>query len=156
MKWCAFCGAENRQEAADCIQCATNEFTHEAPALAASQSNAEPAGEKALCTTCLHPNAPQTAFCKECGAPVGIISTVGPFERLFAEGFAYRQAVASPRKPIVLVGLWLIFLPTLLFLFLLPPTTPYGLVMSPVWMLSIFILYRATRNFLRQQPAGNP
>lgn len=34
-----------------------------------------------------------------------------PFEKIFAEGYVYRQAAESPRKFIVVAGIWLIFIP---------------------------------------------
>jgi hypothetical protein len=34
---------------------------------------------------------------------------IAPFERLFAEGFIYRQAADHPRKLITVLGVWFIF-----------------------------------------------
>jgi hypothetical protein len=65
--------------------------------------------EKQLCTSCMTPNEPTAHFCIKCGAPLSSFATFAPFERLFAEGFIYRQAVDSPRKMIVVLGIWLIF-----------------------------------------------
>ena len=50
-------------------------------------------------------------FCAGCGAPLTSFASTQPFERTLAEGFAYRQAVESPRKLIVVAGIWLIFVP---------------------------------------------
>lgn len=50
-------------------------------------------------------------FCGSCGAPLTTFASTLPFERTLAEGYAYRQAVESPRKLIVVLGIWMIFLP---------------------------------------------
>ncbi len=65
--------------------------------------------EKQLCTSCTTPNEPDVNFCAKCGAPLSSYATIGPFERLFAEGFIYRQAAEQPRHLIVVLGVWLIF-----------------------------------------------
>jgi hypothetical protein len=65
--------------------------------------------EKQLCTSCTTPNDPAAHFCAKCGAPLSSFATIAPFERLFAEGFIYRQAAERPRKLIVVLGVWLIF-----------------------------------------------
>jgi uncharacterized membrane protein YvbJ len=112
MKWCTFCGNENRDEATRCSECATPEFSSSPASQSAPLEQTESvAAETILCTSCIHPNHPHTAFCKNCGAPLGIISTIGPFEQAFAEGFAYRRSVEGSPRLIILIGIWLIFLP---------------------------------------------
>jgi hypothetical protein len=65
--------------------------------------------EKQLCLNCLFPNEAASHFCVECGAPLTSYAATGPFEHLFAEGHAYRQAAERPRKLIVVLGIWLVF-----------------------------------------------
>jgi len=65
--------------------------------------------EKQLCTSCTTPNEPNANFCIKCGAPLSSYANIAPFERLFAEGFIYRQAAENPRKLIVVLGIWFIF-----------------------------------------------
>jgi zinc-ribbon domain len=67
------------------------------------------AGEEQLCTSCTTPNEPSAHFCVKCGAPLSSYATFAPFERLFSEGFIYREAANHPRKLIVVFGVWLIF-----------------------------------------------
>jgi ribosomal protein L40E len=67
--------------------------------------------EVQLCISCMAPNDPTAHFCAECGAPLSSYASTGPFESLFARGVVYRQAAESPRKPIVVLGVWLIFGP---------------------------------------------
>ena len=63
---------------------------------------------------CMAPNEPSAHFCTKCGAPLSSYASTGPFESLFAEGAVYRQAAGRPRKLIVVLGVWLIFIPMML------------------------------------------
>ena len=64
-----------------------------------------------ICLNCMAPYGPLMDFCAGCGAPLTPFASTQPFERTLAEGYAYRQAVEAPRKPIVVAGIWLIFVP---------------------------------------------
>src|SRR5580692_10018353 len=64
-----------------------------------------------LCTSCGAPNPPSADFCVKCGAPISWYSKMGPFESIAARGFIWREAAERPRRLIVVVGMWLIFLP---------------------------------------------
>ncbi|HEY1663957.1 MAG TPA: zinc ribbon domain-containing protein [Verrucomicrobiae bacterium] len=77
----------------------SSEIHHESP---------EPQEEQ-LCTSCAAPNEPSAHFCAKCGAPLSSYATFAPFERLFAEGFIYRQAAERPRRLITVLGIWFIF-----------------------------------------------
>jgi hypothetical protein len=82
---------------------------------AANRTEEEESGEADdLCTACLTPYGRLAYFCPRCGAPINTFASTLPFERTLAEGYAYRQAVESPRKFIVVAGIWVIFLPTAL------------------------------------------
>ena len=74
----------------------------------AHQDSSEPREEQ-LCTSCAAPNEPTADFCVKCGAPLSSFSMIAPFERLFAEGFIYRQAADRPRSLITVLGIWFIF-----------------------------------------------
>jgi hypothetical protein len=65
--------------------------------------------EEELCVSCMFPNVPEAHFCAKCGAPLSSYASTGPFEHLFAEGHVYRQAAESPRRFIVVLGIWMIF-----------------------------------------------
>lgn len=113
-------------------------------------SNAE---EKSVCPKCLTPNDPLRAFCSDCGAPIGMVSAVDPWQHIFAEGHAYRSAVDGPPKFIVLVGMWLIFGPFLLlpFAFLCGFGEGAYRVAGIMSVFSIFpaiILFRVTKNYI--------
>jgi hypothetical protein len=42
------------------------------------------------------------------------MATSGPYESILARGFAYREASDNPRRPIIVVGILLIFVPVLI------------------------------------------
>ena len=65
--------------------------------------------EEQICTSCVALNEPSAGFCLKCGAPLSSFSMITPFERLFAEGFIYREAANRPRKLITVLGVWFIF-----------------------------------------------
>jgi hypothetical protein len=126
MKECAWCGRENDDDAIYCRECGTTfaipgppeppaeqktETVDEFPEL---EPDVSPGGEYALCPSCVFPNVPDVQWCKRCGAPLNFISTIGPLEHLYAEGFAYRRAVRGRPKFVVVLGIWLLFLPGLL------------------------------------------
>ena len=169
MNSCAYCGRDNEDQVTNCSECGTAEFVVVPPSPAKQQKtertvqipdpepNVSPTGERLLCTSCLFPNVPGTPFCKRCGAAIDFISTIGPLEHIYAEGHAYRQAVEGRPKPIILVGMWLLFLPSLLgalvimfsgrhagFLF-------FFLGGGLAWI-CVTMLYRVTKNFIRRQP----
>lgn len=107
-----------------------------------------------MCTSCLAPNDARANFCSKCGAPLTAYAAIGPFESLLAQGYAVRQAAERPRRPIVLLGIWLVFGPVALVgaLMLLNPYPsnggqwiPAGLMM----VLSLAILTKTTWSFLR-------
>jgi hypothetical protein len=79
----------------------------------AAETISEPGG-KQLCKSCAALNEPDVNFCVKCGAPLSSYSTIGPFESIFAQGFVYRVAAENPRRFIVVLGIWLIFLPFVL------------------------------------------
>lgn len=167
MKPCAYCGRDNEDNATHCRECGNAEFVVlTAPSSATQPEMAQrmsipdpepdvsPTGESALCTSCLFPNVPGTAFCKRCGAPVGFISTIGPLEHIYAEGHAYRQAVEGRPKPIILIGIWLLFFPSLLvclrLMFSGGKAAPlFILIFGGMAWICIMMLYRATKNYMK-------
>lgn len=77
--------------------------------LESNPENAAEGGEQELCIQCLTGNRPGATFCRTCGAPLSSFASTGPFERLFAEGHVYRRATESPRRLMVVLGMWVIF-----------------------------------------------
>lgn len=85
---------------------------------------------------------------------------ITPFERLFAEGFIYRQAADRPRSMITVLGVWVIFgMLALVGLFFM--AAPFqirdgGLLATVVAVVfgagilavSLAIIWKTTRNYL--------
>lgn len=108
-----------------------------------------------LCTSCAAPNEPSADFCVKCGAPISWYSKIGPFESIFAQGFILREAAWQPRRLIVVVGIWLIFLPQAfagLVGIHVGGTFPI-LFGSGGFLISIAIILKTTWNYLDQKPA---
>jgi membrane protein CcdC involved in cytochrome C biogenesis len=125
----------------------------------AHQDSAEP-HEEQLCTSCAARNEPSADFCVKCGAPLSSFSMIAPFERLFAEGFIYRQAADRPRNLVTVIGVWFIFgmmaLGSLIFMVAIFQSTGDGLVATIIATVfgtallafSIAMIWKTTRNYL--------
>jgi hypothetical protein len=123
-----------------------------------------------VCPHCLAPNAERSDFCRECGTPLTSHAETDPLGQIRATGDTYLKAIDSPVKPIVVIGMWLIFGPMaaggvglLLWFSIGIATNPFG----PVTIQSVFgviifiglstgmaaicstVLYRTTRNYIR-------
>jgi hypothetical protein len=109
-----------------------------------------------VCPKCILRNDPQAAFCADCGAPIGMVANVDPIQHILAEGFGYRSAVDGPPSLIVLIGVWLLFAPMIIWL---PYFAFWGGYATRVerafhgffFVAFVVILYRATRNYRRKR-----
>jgi hypothetical protein len=113
--------------------------------------------EEIICPSCLAPNASFTSFCDSCGAPIGTTATLDPIQSINTQGFLFRKALEGRPKPIVLVGLWLMFFPALLgslyaaICLILNRTSVadfFFWVFVGFAYVAFVILYRVTRNYL--------
>jgi hypothetical protein len=85
-----------------------------APLPPASESPSHPDApeETMICTCCHHHNLPWVQFCGQCGAPIGVITTFLPYERILAEGFVFREAAHGKHTRLITVlGIWALFAP---------------------------------------------
>ena len=71
--------------------------------------------ENELCIHCCEANAPLVKFCRHCRAPLHPLAAINPYERVHALGFIWRAAANKPRNVMVLIGIYLYFVPSLLF-----------------------------------------
>lgn len=78
-------------------------------------------GNKAqmLCSGCARPVPQERHFCPHCGAPMSFYATTAPYERVLSEGYAWRRAASRPNL-IIVIGMWLIWSPTLAFCLFVP------------------------------------
>lgn len=128
MKACAYCGRENADDVPHCRECGSADFVAAPPAPASAapvqkteavevpdpEPDAAPDGESALCLVCLFPNVPDVNWCKRCGAPMGPTTSIVPTDAALSMGYVYRGAVQNRPKPVLLIGVWVLFLPGLM------------------------------------------
>ena len=119
-----------------------------------------------LCPSCCKSSPEDADFCRHCRSPISSYAATGPFESIFAEGAAYREAINKPRKPIMLIGIWLIFLPisflglpALYTLFSLESFSQLKSLDSEFWitdfipvfgsLFAIYVLFVTTKNYFK-------
>ncbi len=123
----------------------------------------------ALCPSCLAQNPAEAHFCARCNAPMSSMAAIDPIWRLWAQGHIVRKAVHRPGRRIVLIGIWLMFGPSVVALGAkllailssdeIAKSTWEGVVTTVLVILLhggalallSTILYSTTRNFLRQR-----
>ncbi|MBV9215312.1 MAG: hypothetical protein JO053_03975 [Acidobacteria bacterium] len=67
----------------------------------------------AICPGCGADISTLEKYCPKCGAPTENVSNLDPASLPEAEGRAFQRAVSAPRKPIVVICVWLLFFPIL-------------------------------------------
>ena len=117
-------------------------------------------GGRAVCTSCLADNDPSTAFCCQCGNPIGDTSSLDPLKRIWAQGWVYRRAVASPYRLRVVIGMWLVFLPyAILPLVFLSRRHSWSLadavLTMPLGIIALAVLAKVTINYVRHRGLGD-
>lgn len=110
------------------------------------------------CPSCQAFNKPFAAFCEQCRTPLGATATLDPMNVIQAEGHLFRRALEGRPKLIVLLGVWVIFFPTLavsgfsaVSLIIVrrgPSDFVFFWVSIGLAFLSALILYRITLNYL--------
>jgi hypothetical protein len=101
-----------------------------------------------VCPGCLSEHTEGTHFCSKCGAPLSAFATVGPLERIHAQGYAYRRAASGPTSRIVVIGMWLLILPQIFMLTLSIPSRGFVFIFSAAYAI---LLYRVTTNYIRSR-----
>ena len=113
--------------------------------------------ESIVCTNCLQKNDGFRDFCENCGAPISVYSAYTPMGRIQTEGFAYRQATSKPSKPIVVFGIYLIFLPCIIASLVMVAESfasknyHWGVIFIAFEALSVAMLFKTTDNFIRNK-----
>ena len=115
--------------------------------------------DEALCPHCLAANDPKAHFCYKCGTPMSSYATIDPIGSIWATGDTYRKATSRPTRPIILVGMWLIFgVPVLCYVFLVAVWKVLRPLEGFIWfgvlvgviVLYVAILLKTTKNYFRQ------
>lgn|SRR5260221_506768 len=97
-------------------------------------------------------NSDLAQVCSECGSVLGQTKNLDPMSALYSETQAISTGVYRPTRPIVLVMVWVIFLPWLVaagFGMLSAITTP-GMNGGNA-VLATVALYRVTRNYRKSR-----
>jgi len=126
------------------------------------ESDAEQSGEKMVCPSCHHHNDPSVTFCQSCGAPLGFAATMAPFQQLEAQGFVLRQATGGRPKLIILMGIWILVFPVWVGFSVILfenirnfdwsfTSKVYLLGHAFIWIISVWLLYRATANYVSKR-----
>src|SRR5215510_6429799 len=110
------------------------------------------------CATCQTLNGRFESFCRNCGSPISATATLTPVSIVQTEGLLFRKALDYPPGPIVLIGIWLLFLPMFVFGVYLAISvifTQHGLLgFFSFWMLvgmsyiAFMFLYRFTKKYI--------
>ena len=114
--------------------------------------------ETITCPSCQALNNRRAEFCHKCGAPLGPVATLDPMQTIQAEGFLLRKATEGRPSRIVLIGIWIVFLPCLVgtvysaIRLLFGERGSFGFFFF--WgsiglsIIAFMILYRVTKNYL--------
>jgi hypothetical protein len=76
-----------------------------------NSESTEPEALPVVCPHCLIRNSIGRNFCRRCGTPLTSLAVNDPLGKIYSEGDTYRKAIDNPSKPIVLVGMWLLWGP---------------------------------------------
>jgi len=93
-------------------------------------------------------------FCGECGAPIGGLAAINPFESIFARGYVYRAAAERPCKLLTVVGIWLLFLPGAFYCLILLSGPGFGfedLSILAFFAIEISLVVRVTHNYWKKR-----
>lgn len=107
-------------------------------------------------------NEEEAAFCRQCGNPIGDTSSLDPLKRIQGQGWIYRRAAASPYRLLIVVGMWLIFLPMAFMAYPFAfarshdtgdlPGVVFGCLIG---MIALAVLWKVTANYIRQRATQN-
>ena len=111
-----------------------------------------------VCPHCAGSNPPRAAMCRHCMGPLTSMVNTDPMGSILTRGDVFSKAAGQPTKPIVLIGMWLIFGWPLALLGLMLVMALLGdlkaglggfmcLLVPSVF--SVIVLRRTTRNYLR-------
>ena len=113
--------------------------------------------QKIACLSCLAENHAAESFCRKCGAPIGATATLDPLKAIHAQGYLFRTALKGRPRFIVLLGIWIMFLPVLVVsvsvaLYLIsnrsrPSDVVFFWAMAGLSYVSFVVLYKVTRNY---------
>lgn len=114
--------------------------------------------ETITCVSCLTQNSQADAACRKCGYPIGATANLDPLQTIQTEGLLLRKALEGRPKLIVLLGVWILFLPVLVvgaggaLYFVMNPRSYSDVIFFGALLglsyIAFLVLYRITRNYL--------
>jgi hypothetical protein len=125
-------------------------------------------GRETICPSCAGFISVREAFCPACSASIGLPLHNDPVLRLPTEGLAYGRAVRGKPKLVVVIGIWVLFLPLLgmalsLLIMILFNGAGTGTVGFVLFLLIVgfayfasMMLYRVTRNYFKYKKTDRP
>jgi hypothetical protein len=153
------------------LRCNLNANTVYKPDIRMKNSNGYPpigvpARETILCVSCLKENNQGEVFCRYCNAALGLTDNPDPIQRTAHEGAVYSKAVEGKPTRIVLIGVWLLFFPVLVFCATSAVSLAFGgeagsisfvlfWVLIIVSLFSLTMIYKVTRNYLKHGEKDN-
>lgn len=120
-----------------------------------------------LCPSCASTIGANEMFCPTCGAPIGTLATVDPLQTIRAEGFLLGKATEGRPKPIVLIGMWIMFFPAFIICAIFSLSIIYDrsgegasdflFFWGGVGLSVLFgvMLFKVTRNYLKPAESKN-
>ncbi len=106
-----------------------------------------------LCNNCRHRNEVAREICEECGSPIGSWTSPSQIDGVLSGNF-HHQAVATPRKFVIVLGVWLVFLPSVLvalwltIVFLSQQSFIMAFMFACIAVWPIAVLRRTTKNYI--------
>lgn len=112
-----------------------------------------------ICPNCMTPNSEHADQCSKCFTPLSAHATIDPIMSIAARGDTFYKASNKPQKPIVFIGIWLLFGTLGLFMWLgmlasFQDFAKDGCLTLPIFAVFFFIaagiLYKTTTNYFKQ------
>jgi hypothetical protein len=123
-----------------------------------------PPESRSVCPSCGALIGVNEVFCPSCQAPISLLANTDPLQRIYTEGLIYSKAVEGRPKLVVVMGIWILFLPVAILscgaiVMMLGEAAGSGAAGFLFFWVAVFIaifsivmLFRVTRNYLRGVP----
>lgn len=120
----------------------------------------EPQGKGTVCLTCLKENDGAAVYCRYCNSALSLTDNPDPLQKLSLEGVVYSKAVEGKPKLVVIIGVWLLFFPVLVFSSIAAVSMAFegergsiGFVLFWLLVVSAFfsltMIYKVTKNYFK-------
>lgn len=105
-------------------------------------------------------------FCQYCNAALSLTGNPDPLQKISHEGVVYSKAVEGKPKPVVLIGVWILFFPVLVFSLIAAVSLAFegesgSNAFLIFWLLiitsffSLTMIYKVTRNYFKSGEKEN-